>query len=91
MIQPKDLCKSREVYAVHHGDHAGQLFVVVKITKESVNCLALPDMKNIKVPIESFNTGRNTDIIKYVERLSSDIFRVTKAQYKKNANENSNN
>ena len=79
----------KDVFAVHHGDHAGKLFVIVEIANDTVNCLALPDMENIQVPLSTFERGRNTDIIKYVEKLSNDIFRVTKAQYKKNANETS--
>ena len=41
-------------------------------------------MKNVKVPVEKWVIGRNSDIIEYVEDLSRDIFNVCTAQYKKN-------
>ena len=88
MIQRKARYKEREAYAVHHGDHAGKMFIVVSTEADTVNCLAIPDMENIKVPFESFERGRNTDIIKYVERLSKDVYKVVKKQYKKNENAN---
>tara|TARA_R110001606_G_scaffold150516_4_gene290731 strand:+ start:179 stop:451 length:273 start_codon:yes stop_codon:yes gene_type:complete len=74
----------KDVFAVHHGDHAGKLFVIVEVTNDTVSCLTLPDMENIHIPLTTFERGRKTDIIKYVEKLSNDIFHVTKAQYKKN-------
>jgi len=88
MIRRKVHYKEREAYAVHHGDHAGKMFIVVGIDTDTVNCLAIPDMENIKVPFESFERGRNSDIIKYVERLSKDVYTVVKKQYKKNENTN---
>ena len=82
-------CYKREVYAVQAGDYAGQLFTVVDPKADFIGCLSLPVMENIKVPIESFENGRNSDIIKFVEKLPKKIYSVVEAQYK--ANENSNN
>ena len=84
----KKTVKKRDTYAVNHGDHAGQMFIVVEIASETVNCLAVPDMKNVKVPFDAFEHGRNSDIISYVEVLSRDVFKVVRAQYKKNENFN---
>lgn len=84
----KKTVKKRDTYAVNHGDHAGQMFIIVETGKDTVNCLAVPEMKNVKVPFEAFEHGRNTDIISYVECLSRDIFKVIKAQYTKNENAN---
>ena len=61
-------CK-REVYAVETGDYVGKMFAVVDPKKEAIGCLILPQMENIHVPIESFDNGRNNDIIKLVEKL----------------------
>jgi hypothetical protein len=82
-------CCKREIYAVQTGDYVGEMFAVVNLTKEFIGCLAMPSMKNIDVPIESFENGRNHDIIKYVEKLPRKIYSVVEAQYK--SNENSNN
>ena len=45
-------------------------------------------MENIKVPIESFENGRNNDIIKFVEKLPRKVYSVVEAQYNKNENSN---
>ena len=77
-------CYKREVYAVQTGDYVGQMFTVVDVEEDFVGCLALPLMENIKVPRESFENGRNNDIIKFVEKLPRKVYSVVEAQYKKN-------
>lgn len=79
-----DQVKKRQTYAVQTGDYVGQMFIVCEVTKAEVGCLAVPDMKNVKVPKDKWAIGRNSDIIEYVEDLSKDIFNVCTAQYKKN-------
>ena len=74
----------RDIYAVQTGDYVGKMFAVVEPKKDAIGCLILPVMENIEVPIESFDTGRNEDIIKFVERLPADVYSVVEAQYKKN-------
>ena len=81
-------CYKREVYAVQAGDYAGQLFTVVDPKADFIGCLSLPVMENIKVPIESFENGRNNDIIKFVEKLPRKVYSVVEAQYKKNEDPN---
>ena len=81
-------CYRREVYAVQAGDYAGQLFTVVDPKADFIGCLALPVMENIKVPRESFESGRNNDIIKFVEKLPRKVYSVVEAQYKKNEDPN---
>ena len=78
-------CK-REIYAVETGDYVGKMFAVVDLKKDTVGCLILPLMENIDVPIESFDNGRNNDIIKFVEELPKDVYSVVEAQYRKNEN-----
>jgi hypothetical protein len=77
-------CCKREVYAVQAGDYVGQMFTVVEPGKDFVGCLSLPLVENIKVPRESFENGRNNDIIKFVERLPKRVYSVVEAQYRKN-------
>lgn len=84
------ICKKRDVFAVQTGDYAGQMFIVVDVDKDFIGCLSVPTMKNIKIPFNSFETGRNNDIIKFVEQLPREVYKVSEAQYKKN-NENTNN
>ena len=76
----------REVYAVQTGDYVGQMFTIVEHSKDVIGCLALPLMENIKVPRESFENGRNNNIIKFVEELPKDVYSVIEAQYNKNEN-----
>ena len=80
-------CK-RELYAVQTGDYAGQMFAVIEPSKDFVGCLSLPVMENVKVPKESFETGRNSNIIKFIEKLPRNVYSVVEAQYKKNENSN---
>ena len=76
----------KQIYAVETGDYVGQMFAVVEVNKEHIGCLSLPEMKNIKVPKESFDSGRNNDILSLVEELPKDVFKVVESQYFKNEN-----
>ena len=80
--------RKREIYAVETGDYVGKMFAVVDPKKDTIGCLILPQMENVNVPIESFDNGRNEDIIKFVERLPKDVYSVVEAQYKKNEDPN---
>ena len=78
----------RDIYAVETGDYVGKMFAVVEPKKDTVGCLILPQMENVNVPVESFDNGRNNDIIKFVEKLPKDVYSVIEAQYNKNENSN---
>ena len=78
----------REIYAVETGDYVGKMFAVVDPKKDTIGCLILPQMENVNVPVESFDNGRNNDIIKLVEKLPKNVYSVVEAQYKKNENSN---
>ena len=80
--------RKREIYAVETGDYVGKMFAVVDPKKDTIGCLILPQMENVNVPIESFDNGRNNDIIKLVEKLPKNVYSVVEAQYKKNENSN---
>ena len=80
--------KKGQIYGVETGDYVGQMFVVCEIKKDEVGCLTLPHMKNIKVPKDIFEHGRNTGIMSLVEKLPRSVFAVSKAQYKSNENTN---
>ena len=75
-----------KVYAVHHGDYAGQLFALVNKNKNAYNFLSMPEMKNIEVSKEDFDDGFEKEIIQFVEKLPKHVFDVIKAQYEKNSN-----
>ena len=76
----------KQVYAVQTGDYAGQMFIVVEPKKDSIGCLAIPTMENVKVPFDALEHARNNNIIKYVEKLPPEVFKVSAAQYFKNEN-----
>ena len=78
--------RKRDIYAVETGDYVGKMFAVVDPKKDTIGCLILPQMENVNVPIESFDNGRNNDIIKLVEKLPKKVYSVVEAQYKKNEN-----
>lgn len=80
--------KKGDIYGVEAGDFIGQMFVIVKITDSYVGCLRLPDMDNIRVPKDSFDLGRNMDIIKRIEKLPRKVYKISEAQYIKNEDSN---
>ncbi len=80
--------KTRDCYAVQTGDYAGQMFIVCEITDVEVGCLAIPEMKNVKVPTDRWTIGRNSDIIEYVETLPDEVYMISESQYTKNENIN---
>ena len=81
-------CCKRQLYAVQAGDYVGQMFAIVDPAENTIGCLSLPKMENIEVPVESFENGRNNDIIKFVEKLPKKVYSVVEAQYKKNEDSN---
>jgi hypothetical protein len=81
-------CYKKHIYAVETGDYVGEMFAVVDPTEDTIGCLSLPKMENIKVPRESFDNGRNNNIIKFVEELPENVYSVIEAQYNKNENSN---
>tara|TARA_R110000772_G_scaffold65422_3_gene146031 strand:+ start:1379 stop:1642 length:264 start_codon:yes stop_codon:yes gene_type:complete len=80
--------KKGDLFAVQAGDYVGQMFAVVDLTKDVVDCLSVPSMQNVIITKEKFDFGRNNGIIEYVETLTTDVFTVIHAQYTKNANIN---
>ena len=77
----QNFIKKGECYAVQTGDYAGQMFIVCEVTAADVGCLAVPDMKNVKVPTEKWTIGRNSDIIEYVENLPDEVYMISETQY----------
>jgi hypothetical protein len=80
--------QEKDVYACKTGDYAGQMFIIIKKSKDSLGCLSIPEVKNVKIPVESFETGRNSNIIEYVETIPKSVYKISKAQYEKNENLN---
>ena len=78
--------KPGNLYAVHNGDYAGQLFALVKKEEHCYNCLRMPDMKNISVPKDDFKDGKKKEIIRFIEKAPKEVFDVITAQYEKNSN-----
>ncbi len=80
--------KKRELYACSHGDYVGKMFVVIEVKDQQVGCLQVPELVNLKIPTDTFDNGRNSDIIELVEVIPKDVFEVTTAQYYKNEDSN---
>lgn len=73
-----------DAYAVITGDYAGQLFIYMEETDESVEVLSSPNMENISIPKEKFDFALTEGIVKFVERLPKDVRKVTELQFKQN-------
>jgi ribosomal protein L14E/L6E/L27E len=80
--------KLGDVYAVHTGTYAGEMLIYIKQSDTHVSFLSIPNMVNRDIPIYSFDLGRNSDIIKYVERVPDYIRKIVKVQYEQNENSN---
>lgn len=72
------------IYAVHHGQYAGEMMLFVKTTATTHNFLAIPTKKNRHVPFESYELARSNDILRYVETVPDDVYRVCLALYEQN-------
>lgn len=55
----KQKIKQGNIYAVHHGDYAGQMIVYIMQDKKEqrYNFLALPDMKTLKIKQNRLRRG----------------------------------
>ena len=84
----KNLFKNKNLFAIHHGDYASQLFAFIKKEEQTYNFLSMPDMKNISVPSKDIDEGLKNDIIKFCNKCPDEVFEVIQAQYKKNENIN---
>jgi hypothetical protein len=80
--------KQGNIYAVHHGDYAGQMIVYIMQDKKEqrYNFLALPDMKTLKINQIDFDDGIKNGLVKFVEKAPRHVVKVIASQYKKNEN-----
>ena len=83
-----DKIKKGSIYAIHHGDYAGQMFCYMEKKEHLYNFLSVPAMKNIKVPEDDLTEGMEKEIVKFVENPPKDVLKVMEAQYKKNEDTN---
>ena len=74
------------MYAVHHGDYAGQMFCYINQNRKEqlYNFLSIPEMKTIAITQADFNEGMKNDLVKYVEKVPKYVFKVIEAQFLKN-------
>ena len=84
----EDSLEEGQIYACHHGDYAGQMFAFIEEKELSYNFIRLPDMINISVTTEDFSEGIEAEILQFVKDLPDDVYKVVKAQYKKNEDTN---
>ena len=84
-------CKNGHVYAVHHGDYAGQMFIYVDKDKNLFKFLSIPEMINVSISKEKFDFGIRNGIIEFVEQVPKDMHKISLAQFKQNEKNQSNN
>lgn len=83
-----DKIKKGNLYAVHHGDYAGQMFCFIEKKERRYNFLTLPNMQNIQVHENDLKEGLEREIVQFVEKPPKDVLKVMEAQYRKNENTN---
>lgn len=78
--------KTGDTYAVHTGDYAGELLIYIKKKDSKYGFLSIPTMVNRDIPVDVFESARNSGIIKFVEVVPSFVIKTSIAQYNKNEN-----
>lgn len=74
------------IYAVTRGTYYGSNYVVIELSNNHVDCLNLPTMENISIPIDDIHQGIDMSIIELIEVLPDDIMEICTKQYEKNIN-----
>ena len=77
-----------DVYAVHTGKYAGEMLIFIKSVGNDYCFLSVPVMKNRVISNILFDHGRNSNILRYVERVPSYVIKTSTAQYVKNEKTN---
>jgi hypothetical protein len=76
--------KFGKVYAVTTGQYVGQMLCFVEKKDGKYGFLSIPTMKNHWLDIKEFDHAIDNKIIEFVEKIPSEIKKVTKAQFQKN-------
>jgi hypothetical protein len=79
------LFKMGNAYAVTRGDRIGQLLIYIKSDKNSKFFLAIPKMENVQIPKNVFDSGVNSGIVEFVERIPYDVRRKIENEFEKNS------
>lgn len=79
--------KRGDTFRVETGDYAGQILTYMESKDENHRFVSMPEAKNLDIPIDKFDFGKEHEIITYIEKLPRKIVRVVEAQYKHNNRE----
>lgn len=79
-----DIPKLGKIYAVNHGDYAGEMFIFIKENGENYEFLSSPKMENREVPKKDFDNGLKENIIEYIEKAPSYVRKTSKAKFEEN-------
>lgn len=82
----KDKLSEGDTYGVQTGQYVGEMWVFVEKSKDLLKFLSVPKMVNREVTKEKFDTGKELDIIEFVEKVPKNLFRVIKKQFQENRN-----
>ena len=80
----------RDIYAVHQGDYAGEMWIWCTTDDSVYKFLAVPVMENRECTKEKFDIGIKENIIKKVEKIPKGVFEVSLAQFNKNEDDSFN-
>ena len=85
-LKSNDKIAFGDTFAVHTGSYAGQMFIFVEQRGVDYCFLSVPLMENRVIPVAVFDHGRNSNIIKFVERVPPLVRTTAHQQYKNNEN-----
>jgi len=77
---PKDC----DIFGVHKGDYAGELWIFCSEDNNNYQFLAVPVMVNRKLDKPTFDIGIESGIVKHIKSIPSYVFETSKLQYLKN-------
>lgn len=76
--------KVDELYAIHHGVYAGEMWILCEITDNEYRFLSVPVMENREAEKDKFMFGMNNHIVKRVENIPREVFEVVLKQFRHN-------
>lgn len=75
------------MYAVHRGDYAGEIHILVGESDTEYRFLAIPTMKAREISKRLFDHALKNKVIEYHKKIKKDYLEICQEQYKELKNE----
>lgn len=68
-------------YAILTGTYVGEIFVYISETEHEYLFISIPKNINRSVPKDKFHYGLSSNIVEYVEKITTKVFNLLKKQH----------